>query len=152
MKEVTEWNGKPRWMWCWFDNENDKRKGYVVHILTKEEMMETDTSYPVMTTDCGFLHCAEIEEDKTRLNNYELSQLVKCFGVEFSYGSEVVNNNGMSYRNDEAYESVPESYKIRYKQDVWEEPTIETVWIWRVDETPDSDIARFISFMGWDKE
>lgn len=156
MKEVTEWNGKPRWMWCWFNDENDKRKEYVVHILTKEEMMETDTSSPVMSTDCVFMHCAEIEEEETRLNNYEMGQLLKCFGVEWKCKCNAFTETSWSYTSEEDRE-IPdlEELKIRYKQGEWEEPTRETVLKWceeSVNPSGFADIERFFSFIGWNEE
>lgn len=133
MKEVTEWN-KPRWMWCWDSCEEHKVKRYVVCVLTEEEMRECDTSYPVRTKINCYKHCAEIEEETTRLTNYELSQLLKCLGVE------------------KTQNKCHDEIKIRYKQGEWEEPTRETVWKWWGEETPDSDIVKFVSFIGWDKE
>lgn len=35
MKEVKEWNGKPRWMWVWDAVEECKKKDYVICILTE---------------------------------------------------------------------------------------------------------------------
>lgn len=37
MKEVTEWNGKPRLMWCWDDNEDNGYEDFVVYIVTGKE-------------------------------------------------------------------------------------------------------------------
>lgn len=62
MKEVKEWNGKPRWMWVWDENEEHKVERYVVCILTEKEMKECDTSYPVRTKINCYRHCAELEE------------------------------------------------------------------------------------------
>lgn len=134
MKEVKEWNGKPRWMWVWDNNEECKHRAYVIYILTAKEEEEFDT-LPVITPDSCYKHCAEIEEETTRLTHYELSQLAKCLGVEVL--------------------GIPSAYKIRYRQGEWEEPTRETVMKWveeKVKPSELADIVRFVSFIGWDKE
>lgn len=65
------------------------------------------------------------------LTSYELGQLLKCFGVESSL-----------------------NISIRYKCGEWMPATRETVWKWWEEESGNSDISRFVSFMGWfeDKE
>lgn len=144
MKEVKEWNGKPRWMWVWDAVEECKKKDYVICILTESEMKECEALYPVKTIISNYSHCAEIEEEpkkKTRLTNYELSQLLKCLGVEF-YDNGSYSYNDKLYKIREENEEVPKDHTIRYKQGEWEEPTKETVWKWWGEETPDSDIAR----------
>ena len=121
MKEVTEWKGKPRYMWCWDDNEDKKckrYKRYVVYILTEEEMKECGTNYPVRIVGGCCKHCAEIKEEtmkETRLTNYELSQLMKCFGVEF-YDNGSYSYNDKLYKIGEENEEVPKDHKIRYKR------------------------------------
>lgn len=152
MKEVTEWNGKPRWMWCWDTENGTKVTEFVLCILTEEEMEKADTDYPVRTLKGFFKHCAERKEETTRLTNYELSQLLKCFGVDYTWGCMSSSHNDINPAIFEEGEKIPEDYKIRYKQGEWEEPTKETVWKWWGEETPDSDIAKFVSFIGWDKE
>lgn len=62
MKEVKEWNGKPRWMWVWDAVEECKKKDYVICILTESEMKECEALYPVKTIISNYSHCAEIEE------------------------------------------------------------------------------------------
>lgn len=153
MKEVTEWNGKPRYMWCWNLTKADKVKAYVVYILSEEEKTKVGSAnYPVCSSFGSYMSCAEIEEETTRLTYYELSQLLKCFGVSDTWGCMRSYHNCINPIVEEEYKKLPEDYKIRYKQGEWEEPTRETVWKWWGDELPDSDIARFISFIGWDKE
>ena len=87
MKEVTEWDNRPRYMWCWDRNENEKRKEYVVHIISKEEMMEAHCSCltcPVMTVSCNFSHCAEIEEPtKRRCTGEEFVEMLKKQGNDY---------------------------------------------------------------------
>lgn len=152
MKEVTEWNGKPRWMWCWDYDECKKEKRYVYCVLTDEQLKESDGMYPVKASGGVFEHCAEIEEETTRLTEYELSQLLKCFGVEYSLGKNTSCFNSLGILIEYENTELADGYKIRYKQGEWEEPTRETVWKWWGEETPGNDISRFISFMGWDTE
>lgn len=68
MKEVTKWNGKPRWMLCWDTENGTKVTEFVLCILTEEEMDKADTDYPVRALKGFFKHCAEIEEDKEQKN------------------------------------------------------------------------------------
>lgn len=153
MKEVTEWNGKPRYMWCWDYDENYRVKDYVVCILSEEEMKETGTNWLVRALCNGYMHCAEIEEE-TRLTDYELSQLLKCLGVDYTWGCMTSCHNSINPTLVKEGEKIPEDYKIRYKQGEWEKPTKETVLKWWCREGSDSDISRFVSFFGWgeDKE
>lgn len=154
MKEVKIWDNKPRWMWCWDGLYGTPIRKYVVYILTNEQMKECNAEFPVKCGDgTGYCYCAEIEEEtkeETHLTNYELSQLLKCFGVErYTINSDVkVACNDWCYEECESMEHI----RIRYKQGEWEEPTRETVLKWWEDETVSSDIANFVSFIGWDKE
>lgn len=160
MEEVTTWNNHPRWMWVWDDVENGKRKEYVVCILTKKEMFNGGTDCPIITVHSEYMHCAEIEETpkketpkkETRLTYYELSQLLKCIGIEVSDYSGRSVYNEWTYSIEKENEEILVNYKIRYRQGEWEKPTRETVWKWWGDETPGSDIAKFISFLGWNEE
>lgn len=90
MKEVTEWNGKPRNMWCWDFDENDKVIEYVVCILTKEQMDESTMTYPVRTTGTNnkYLHCAEIEEEKRPCTREELLEMLKKQGLPMLYRNQ----------------------------------------------------------------
>lgn len=154
MKEVTEWNGHPRLMWVWDRDVRNKYEEYTVCILTEKELKEADTIYPVITSRGVYSHCAEIEEEpkkETRLTNYEVGQLLKCFGVDLNYDNgEVYNNKAYLVKNEN--EEISEDYKIRYKQGKWEEPTRETVLKWWCRESSDSDIARFVSSFGWGED
>lgn len=156
MKEVTheDWmkNPKPRWMWCWDSNEKIKGKGYVLCILTEKEMLETGTRYPVRTMSGScYCHCAEIEEETTRLTHYELSQLVKCFGVDYGLGNLAVSYNCVYPSVKLENESLSEDFVIRYRQGEWMPATRETVLKW-YGENSGSDIARFVEFIGWGKQ
>lgn len=88
------------------------------------------------------------------MTDYELSQLLKCFGVDYTWGCMTSCHNSINPMLVKEGEKIPEGYKIRYRQGEWEEPTRETVLKWWEEETPDSDISRFVSFFGWgeDKE
>lgn len=153
MKEITseDWvkNPTPRMMWVWDDDEQDKNKEMVVYIKNNDQV-----SYPVVTAcddSCytgAYAHCAEItEEEGTPLNDYELGQLFRCMGVEWKQmGSAFINEMWSYVEGKEEELPISDSVKIRYKQGAWEEPTRETVLKW---ESWNSDIARFVSFMGW---
>ena len=85
MKEVTEWNGKPRWMWVWDTDEECKKKDYVICILTEEEMEESEAFYPVHAITSSYSHCAEIEEQdepkKRPCTREELIEMLKKQGL-----------------------------------------------------------------------
>lgn len=155
MKEVTEWDNRPRWMWVWDDNENDKHEEYVICILTEEEMKKGDVKFPVCAYSLNYKHCAEIEEEpkkETRLTKYELSQLLKCFGVFYTWGTKRCYENSIYFDSVDKDEEVPEDYKICYEQCELEEPTRETVWKWYDNDEYDTDIGRFVDFIGWGKK
>lgn len=92
------------------------------------------------------------EKETTRLTYHELSQLLKCFGVDYTWGCMTSCHNSINPSLVEEDEKIPEGYKIRYRQGELEEPTRETVWKWWGEETAETDISRFISFMGWDED
>lgn len=155
MKEVTEWNGKSRYMWVWNDGEI-KSKEKVVYISELDEQERVLSVYQDNNKifSMWYEHCAEIEEEtkkETRLTNYELNQLLKCFGVECYANNTYIYNDTM-YECENENKEVLINYKIRYKQGEWEEPTRETVWKWWGEELPSSDIADFVTFLDWDKE
>lgn len=150
-------NPTPRMMWVWDNDENRKSKEKVVYISEIDELDKVLSVY--QSGDVIFSvwrkHCAEIKEEtkkETRLTNYEVSQLLKCFGVEW-WCTNVYVHSDMMYECKDANKGIStKNIQIRYKQGEWEEPTRETVWKWWGEETPDSDISRFVSFMDWDKE
>lgn len=82
MKEVTEWNNKPCYMWCWDNYEERKTKDYVLYILTDKEKKEACADYSVVTVSSRFLHCAEIEEEPKRpCTRDELVEMLKKQGL-----------------------------------------------------------------------
>ena len=122
--------------------------------------------YNTTTTPCNFgivdhgseEYCKqkakELNEQETEehsLTYYELSQLLKCFGVEYFYDREVTHNI-LSYVAIDTNKALSDGYKIRYKCGEWMPATRETVWKWWGEEVPNSDIARYVSFMGWDED
>lgn len=93
MKEVTEWDGKPRWMWVWDDREYDKKKQFVVYILTKEDMKLCGAKFPVKCgAGMGYTHCAEIEEEKRPCTGEELLEMLKKQGLPFLQRRKAVFN------------------------------------------------------------
>lgn len=67
MKEVKEWDNKPRYMWVWDAYEESMRKEYVVYVFTdKEKMKNIGAEFPVRTLNSCYKHCAEIEEPTKR--------------------------------------------------------------------------------------
>lgn len=154
MEEVTTWNGKPRFMWVWDEDENERKKEYVMCILSTNEMEECGTSFPVRVFHYGYKHCAEIEETpkkETRLTNYELSQLLKCFGVEGKFKDCSEWHGEYGYNDGTEENECQSDIIIRYRQCEWMPATRETVLKW-CRESSGSDIARFVEFIGWNKQ
>ena len=83
MKEVTyeEWqkNPKPRIMWVWHNDFEEREKRKVVYVIKDDfaacpvlAVSEEDASF------CLYCHCAEIEEPKTRrMTHKELSRWLR---------------------------------------------------------------------------
>lgn len=93
MKEVTEWNGKPRWMWCWDDISTERDKRYVVCILSEEEAQENNFESRVCTYGFHYKHCAEIEEEKRPCTREELLEILKKQGLPML----LCKDNGITY-------------------------------------------------------
>ena len=82
MKELTyeEWikNPIPRMMWVWDDNENNKVKRKVIYIIDKQITYQIIALIKSELSTESFMHCAEIEEPKTRrMTNKELSRWLR---------------------------------------------------------------------------
>lgn len=131
MKEVTyeEWqkNPKPRMMWVWGSNENNKQQRKVIHFLDPE------SRYPVValtknetTTGC-FKHCAEIEEPKTRrMTNKELSRWLREKPTrEYKYLTSDYICSTFDYREYVQDEEVSVDMRIREDGGEWREPLVE---------------------------
>lgn len=83
------------------------------------------------------------------LTYYELSQLLKCFGVDLYNSKEMfLNNTIIGYVVTDENEVLSDGYKIRYKCGEWMPATRETIMKWWQEDCS-NDIPRFISFMGW---
>lgn len=81
MKEVTEWNGKPRMMWCWDDIRANRVMRFVVYIASDEECKNFGAAYNVTALGCVYKHCAEIEEEKRPCTGEELLEMLKEQGL-----------------------------------------------------------------------
>lgn len=137
MKEITreDWikNTTPRKMWVWDADEKNKLKRLVVYILTKEEMAEVCTGYPVVTSDCHFRHCAEIEEPQLRRQtNYELAKWLadgaSCGEFrEYKYSNFASSIYSCYYYGESCEnEPCPDNILIRVNGGEWEEPLKES--------------------------
>ena len=78
MKEVTyeDWikNPIPRMMWVWDDNENNKVQRKVIYIIDKPITYQVIALIKSELSTESFMHCAEIEEPRTRrMTKKELS-------------------------------------------------------------------------------
>ena len=133
MKELTyeDWvkNPTPRMMWVWDFDEGKRQKLKVIYV-SKE-----DTPYPVVTIAARdtvlekFLHCAEIEEPKTRrMTKKELSRWLREKPTrEFKYSSFISCSvyNTYTYCEDDGDEKVHKDVVIREDDGEWKEPLIE---------------------------
>ena len=133
MKEVTyeEWqkNPKPRMMWVWNDDFEEREKKKVVYVIKDDfascpvlAVSEEDSSF------CIYCCCAEIEEPKTRrMTHKELSRWLRENPTrEFvdSKGSKLIFCYH-SYLKAEASKEVPGAFLIREDDGEWQEPLIE---------------------------
>lgn len=132
MKEVTEWNGKPRMMWVWNDNTDEKQKEKVIYICSGNYL-----KYNVMTVIENddyetFQHCAEIEEPKKRrMTNQELCWWLldgvkegkhREWKLELEIDPTV--RSTMNYSEDQANNPV-KNILIRENGGEWHEPLVE---------------------------
>lgn len=131
MKEVTyeEWqkNPTPRMMWVWNSNVEDKLKRMVIYFLVSE------SHYPIvgltkneLTAEC-FMHCAEIEEPKTRrMTNKELSRWLREKPTrECKYLTSDYICSTFDYREYKQDEEVSVDMRIREDGSEWREPLVE---------------------------
>lgn len=129
MKEVTEWNGKPRMMWVWDDDEDSKRKDYVVYILSDEDIKLCDANFPVKCgVGMGYQHCAEITEESDRMTNYELAKWLyegaSCGEFrECKYSCNIYSF--YSYGEEREDKPCPDGILIRSNGGEWREPLVE---------------------------
>ena len=130
MKEITyeEWqkNPKPRMMWVWHDDFEEREKRKVVYII-KDDFV----NFPVFavsgeeTSFCLWSHCAEIEEPKQRrMTNKELSWwLSEKPHRELKIGTYIYHD--YDYEESEQDAEVTDSVLIREDDGEWREPLVE---------------------------
>lgn len=124
MKEVTVWDGRPRMMWVWNDDESKKKKVTVVYITEGE-------NHKVLTTDGytaqWYRHCAEIgsESQKKRLmTNKELAWwLAAKPDREWLNGSSICHYR--AYQDWLEDELVPDNMLVREGDESWHAPEVE---------------------------
>ena len=132
MKEVTyeDWqkNPTPRMMWVWDGNERDKDIRKVIYFIENK-----NAHYPIVvltedsTVSVGYMHCAEIEEPKTRrMTNKELSRWLREKPTrEWKYDDDDGVCSVYGYREKNADEEVLDNILIRENDGEWREPIVE---------------------------
>ena len=131
MKEVTyeDWvkNPTPRMMWCWDDDEEDRKQQKVVYVIKGGPCkypvritINDDTDYDT------FRHCAEIEKQR-RMTNKELARWLKEKPTrEYKYkDSDDYIYGCYVYKECRGDEEIPERIKIREDDGEWREPLVE---------------------------
>ena len=133
MKELTyeDWikNPTPRTMWVWDNSENNKKQRKVIYFLgLKLTFPVVALSEDEISTE-SFMHCAEIEEPKTRrMTKKELSRWLREKPTrEFKYNSFVYCSVycTFTYGEDNEDEKVRKDIVIREDDGEWKEPLIE---------------------------
>ena len=114
MKELTyeEWikNPIPRMMWVWDDNENNKVQRKVIYIIDKQITYQIIALIKSELSTESFMHCAEIEEPKTRrMTKKELSRWLR----------------EKPTRECNQDKEVSDDFLIREDDGEWREPLIE---------------------------
>lgn len=126
VKEVTEWNGEPREMLVWNDDENKKEKRFVIFI---EPSSNVFPYIRVITWDAltgnmvMFKHCAEIEEQL--MTHKELARWIREKpNREYKYGDyENVNVYSVFvYGLRMECEPVDKNIYVREGYGEWEKP------------------------------
>ena len=131
MKEVTyeDWqkNPAPRMMWVWDDNENNKVQRKVLYIIDKPITYQVIALIKSELSTESFMHCAEIEEPKTRRMTYkELSRWLRENSTrEYKYITGSYIYASFDYREKNQNVEVHESMRIRENDGEWKEPLIE---------------------------
>ena len=131
MKEVTyeDWqkNPTPRMMWVWNSNVEDKLKRMVIYFLGSESHFPiVGLTLNKLTAEC-FMHCAEIEEPKTRrMTNKELSRWLREKPTrECKYLTSDYICSTFDYREYKQDEEVIVDVRIREDDGEWREPLVE---------------------------
>ena len=131
MKELTyeDWikNSTPRMMWVWDDNENNKVQRKVLYIIDKPITYQVIALIKSELSTEFFMHCAEIEEPKTRrMTNKELSRWLRENSTrEYKYITGSYIYASFDYREKNQNVEVHESMRIRENDGEWKEPLIE---------------------------
>ena len=131
MKELTyaDWakNPTPRMMWVWDDNENNKVQRKVLYIIDKPITYQVIALIKSELSTESFMHCAEIEEPKTRRMTYkELSRWLREKPTrEYKYITGSYIYASFDYREKNQNVEVHESMRIRENDGEWKEPLIE---------------------------
>ena len=133
MKEVTyeEWqkNPTPRMMWVWDSSENNKVQRKVLYIIDKPITYQVIALIKSELSTESFMHCAEIEEPKTRrMTKKELSRWLREKPTrEFKFNGYIGCSVYSIYTYDEdcGDEEVRKDVVIREDDGEWKEPLVE---------------------------
>ena len=133
MKEVTyeDWqkNPAPRMMWVWDDNENNKVQRKVLYIIDKPITYQVIALIKSELSTESFMHCAEIEEPKTRrMTKKELSRWLREKPTrEFKFNGYIGCSVYSIYTYDEdcGDKEVRKDVVIREDDGEWKEPLVE---------------------------
>ena len=133
MKEVTyeDWQKNPthRMMWVWDDNENNKVQRKVLYIIDKPITYQVIALIKSELSTESFMHCAEIEEPKTRrMTKKELSRWLREKPTrEFKFNGYIGCSVYSIYTYDEdcGDKEVRKDVVIREDDGEWKEPLVE---------------------------
>ena len=133
MKELTyeDWikNPTPRMMWVWDSNENNKVQRKVLYIIDKPITYQVIALIKSELSTESFMHCAEIEEPKTRrMTKKELSRWLREKPTrEFKFNGYIGCSVYSIYTYDEdcGDKEVRKDVVIREDDGEWKEPLVE---------------------------
>ena len=133
MKEVTyeDWqkNSTPRMMWVWDSTENNKEQRKVLYIIDKPITYQVIALIKSELSTESFMHCAEIEEPKTRrMIKKELSRWLREKPTrEFKFNGYIGCSVYSIYTYDEdcGDKEVRKDVVIREDDGEWKEPLVE---------------------------
>ena len=123
MKEVINWNNRPREMWVWDDDESQKIKRKVIAIIGGEN--------PVIATSAGYdnvsqwKHCAEVSANRL-MSNKELSFWLSDKPRRewrMRVNSSISRNYSYIYERED--EPVSKEILVRENGGKWREPLAE---------------------------
>ena len=129
MKEVTyeDWqkNPTPRMMWVWDSSENNKVQRKVLYIIDKPITYQVIALIKSELSTESFMHCAEIEEPKTRrMTNKELAWwLSEKPHRELKIRDYIYHD--YDYKENEQDAEVTDFLLIREDNSEWREPLVE---------------------------